>query len=151
MKIRKFYEKDAQAVCNIIRRNDLEISSKFYPIEVIESWLIEMTPEIIQKKARDRICFVSEEDGIITGHISYFEGEIKKLHVLPEFHKKGIGKKLIERLEITLPKNTSKIVVNSSIYAEPFYKSCGFNKIRDEWEEIGNTKYKFIYMEKQIK
>jgi GNAT superfamily N-acetyltransferase len=151
MIIRKFEAKDAIGVCDLIKRNDLEISSEFYPKEVITSWLIEITPEIILRKSKQRACFIAEEDRRIIGHISLYEEEIKKLHVLPEFHRKGVGKGLVERVEETARHISQvRLIVYSSIYAEPFYESCGFKSIRDEWREIDSIKWRLIYMEKEL-
>mgnify|MGYP001597092953 CR=1 FL=1 len=134
------------------QRNDLEISSRFYPKEVIKDWLIEMTPEIILEKSKQRICFVAEENGIIIGHISLYNNEIKKLHVLPEFHGKSIGKQLLQEIEKVAKSNRlTKLIVLSSVYAEPFYKKCGFKNIRDDWQKVGDINYKLIRMEKKIK
>lgn len=50
-------------------------------------------------------------------HISLF-------FVLPEYHKKGIGKALFEYAVNDCP--SAEMTVNSSTYAIPFYQSLGF-------------------------
>ena len=153
MRIRKFQDKDAKEVCNLIKRNDLEVASKFYPKEVIDNWLHQgMTPEIILKKSRERICFIAEEDKKVIGYISLLENEIKKCFVLPEFQKKGIGRKLIDEIEKTARlHHLNKLIVQSNFYAESFYNKSGFKRIKDIWEKVGDVKFKLVYMEKELK
>jgi len=153
IEIRNFEPKDATTVCNLIRINDLEIASQSYPKGVITYWDKDLTPDKILEKSRQRICFVAEQDKKVVGYISFLEREIKKLFVLPELHRRGIGRELISKIdEVAKEKSLDKLIVYSTIYGEPFYQSCGFNKIRDSWQETGNKiKYKLIYMEKKLK
>lgn len=151
MEIRKFKDSDSEGICNLIKRNNLEITSKFYPKEVINNWLLKITPKKILKKSKKRVCFVAEQNRQIISYISLAGNEIKKLFVLPEFHRKGIGKKLMKKIEkVGKENNIDYLIVDSTLYAEPFYKSCGFKKIRNNWQKIGNTKFKFIHMRKEL-
>lgn len=152
MKIREFRESDAEEVCNIVRRNDLEVSSRFYSEEVIKNWESELTPEAILEKSRGRTCFVAEEECGIEGYISLSGDEIKKLFVLPESHGKGIGRKLLDETEKKARRiDLDKLTVYSSIYAQPFYERCGFEKMHDNWSETNGFQFRTIYMEKQLK
>jgi N-acetylglutamate synthase-like GNAT family acetyltransferase len=130
-KIRKFQNKDAREVCEIIRRCDKEISSKDYSKKIIDWWISKTTPERILKNSKNRFCIVAISEEKVVGYASLEKNEIKKLHVNPNFHKQGIGKKLISEIENFSIKNKfDKIVVESTIYAEKFYKKCGFKKIK---------------------
>ena len=46
-------------------------------------------------------------------------------------HKKGVGRKLIEKIEKTAKKRKiKKLIVHSTPYAEEFYKRCGYKRIK---------------------
>jgi N-acetylglutamate synthase-like GNAT family acetyltransferase len=132
MKIRKFKNEDAKEVCNIIKRNDKEISSKDYPKLIIDSWIKNLTLDYIIKKSEKRICFVAILDNKVIGYVSLDNNEIKKLFVNPDYHKLGIGRKLMLKIEnISKKNNLNKLFLKSSIYAENFYKKVGFEKLME--------------------
>jgi ribosomal protein S18 acetylase RimI-like enzyme len=152
MKIRDFQDSDAEQVCEIIRRCDKEISSRDYPPEIIEWRVSKLKPEYIIAKSKNKKCLVAVLNKKVVGYISLDNDEIKKLHVNPEYHHMGIGKKLLQEIEKFAVKNKiSKLVVESSIYAEKFYEKFGFKKIEIRDCEYKGTKFKLIFMEKKLK
>ena len=151
MKIRKFKNTDAKEVCEIIERCDKKIASKDYSKKVIDLWISKLNPNYIIKKSRGRICFVAILEKKVVGYISFDNNEIKKLHVNPNYHNLGIGKKLIGAVENYAHKNKiKKIIVKSSIYAEKFYEKCSFRKIKVIFDGTKNVKFKLILMEKEL-
>src|SRR3989344_570399 len=149
---RKFKSSDAKKVYNLIKEDDLKIAIKFYPKKVVMARLKGQSPENILKKSLKRICFVAEKKNKIMGYISLSGNEIKKLFVLPKFHKKGIGRKLLNKIEdVAKKKNMKKLVLYSNYYTEDFYKKCGFKRIKVVWEKAEGIKYKQICMEKRVK
>src|SRR3989344_202134 len=113
--IRRFKNSDAKKVYNLIKENDLKISIKFYPKKVVMARLKKQNPENILKKSLERICFVAEEKNKIIGYISLSGNEVKKLFVLPKYHKKGIGRKLLKIIEdVAKKKNIKKLVLYSN-------------------------------------
>ena len=152
MKIRKFKKSDANEAAKLIIKNDLEVAVKFYPKKVVSARLKEITPAKILKKSVKRICFVAEENKKIIGYISLSGNEIKKCFVLPKYHKRGIGRKLVFKIEkIAKIKGIKKLVLYSNFYTEKFYKKCGFKRLKIIWENVGDLKFKQIYMEKKLK
>lgn len=150
-KIRKFQNKDAKQVADLIRRNDLEVTSLYYPKEVIELWVDELTPEYIIKKSKNRQCYVATDNKKIIGYVSFDGSEIKKLFVNPDYHKKGIGRMLINKIEdFAKAKKIKKLKLDSNLYAEKFYKHVGFKKIKNKYRKVGDKKIKMIYMEKKL-
>lgn len=152
MKIRKFYDNDAKEVAELIRRNDKEISSLSYPKEVIELWDKQLSPKYIIKISEGRMCYVMVDKTNIIGYVSIEGNKIKKLFVNPDYHKKGIGSKLLNKVEnIAKKNNLNLLIVDSNIHAERFYVKKGFKKIKNKFSKVGNQKIKLIYMEKILK
>jgi GNAT superfamily N-acetyltransferase len=152
MKTRKFREEDAKEVCDLIKRNDREVTSKDYPKKVIEMWIKEMDSAHILKKSKGRICYVALVGSEVVGYISFKKNEIMKLFVNPDLHGQGIGKKLIEKIEnYSTRSGLRKLTVRSNIGSERFYEKCGFKRIKSVYEISGPNKIKEIYMEKKLK
>ena len=151
MKIRKFQYKDAKEVCEIIKRCDTEIASKDYPKKIIEWWISKTTPERILKNSKIRECFVAVDGKKVVGYEDLEKNEMKRLHITPEFQRKGIGTKLINKIEkFAIKKKIPKLILESTINAEKFYNKCGFKKIEIKNCEYDGEKFKLILMEKEL-
>lgn len=152
MRIRKFKEKDARRVYEIISRCDKEITSKYYSSSLIDALVKSFDEKKLIKNNRGRICFVVIKGRKVVGHISFEGNEIKKLHVDPDFIGKGIGKKLLKKiLKYSKKKGMKKIIVKSTILAEDFYSKFGFMRKKIVYEDILGEKFKLILMEKKLK
>lgn len=70
---------------------------------------------------------------ILTGVVSLFiDGEnaqFRKLAILPEFQKQGLGLKLMEYLiDFCRIQNVKRLFCNARVSAIPFYKKLGFEQ-----------------------
>lgn len=67
------------------------------------------------------VCVVTDEgDGVV---------EIKNLAVVPEYHRKGYGKAMVEFISSTYSDFTSlRVGTGDSPMTIPFYESCGFKQ-----------------------
>jgi GNAT superfamily N-acetyltransferase len=74
-------------------------------------------------------------------HISLF-------FINPDYHHKGIGRKLFNRAYAD--QIVEKITVNSSSYAVGFYESLGFSKTAEEQETDGLRYTPMIKMQNQL-
>ena len=152
MRIRKFKKEDAVKVSRLICKTQREILSKYYPKKVIESFCSWSKPSDILKKSKKRDYYVAVEKGKVLGVNGIEKSMIKTMFVNPKYHKKGIGKKLIENIEnVARKRKIKKLKVGSTTFAEKFYKKCGYKRIKkDKWEHNG-VKFNVIVMEKSIK
>ena len=134
MNIRRFEEKDAEAVSKLIGRNFVEINSKDYPLEEMKEKALLFSPDKVKERARKGHMYViCDNDSIVaTGTISDFWGSATEsilltIFVLPEYHGIGIGRKLIETLEKDeLFLRAERTEVCASITACGFYEKCGY-------------------------
>lgn len=134
MIIRKFKDKDAEQISALIGRNFVEINSKDYPLEEMIKKSKEFSPDKVRNRAANGHMYVAcEGDTIIgTGTISDFWGNptesiLLTIFVLPEYHGRGIGRKIIDTLEKDeYFTRANRIEVCASITATGFYKKCGY-------------------------
>lgn len=135
MLIRRFEEKDAEEISALIGRNFIEVNSKDYPLEKMREKARVFSAEKIKERATNGHMYVVLEDNIIvgTGTISDFWGSTTEsilltIFVLPEYHGRGIGRKIIETLEgDKLFLRAERTEVCASITACGFYEKCGYN------------------------
>lgn len=134
MNIRRFEEKDAQSVSVLIGRNFIEINSRDYPLKEMEEKALLFSPDKVKERAEKGHMYVICDNEIIvaTGTISDFWGSTTEsilltIFVLPEYHGRGIGKKIVETLEKDeLFLRASRTEVCASITACGFYEKCGY-------------------------
>ncbi|MGN0465420.1 MAG: GNAT family N-acetyltransferase [Lachnospiraceae bacterium] len=135
IKIRRFEEKDANEVRNIIVRNFLEVNSKDYGTTAMEQLASYYdVPKVINIASYAHMYIFEWEDKIVgVGAISSFWGSetesiLLTIFVLPEFHGRGIGRKIIETLEKDeLFIRANRVEIPASITATEFYRKFGYD------------------------
>ena len=135
VKSRRFKKEDAKEVRNLIVRNFLEINSKDYGLSAMETLAKVYDEEKVLNVASYAHMYVFEfEEKIVgTGSISSFWGSETEsillcIFVLPEFHGKGIGRKIINTLEADeFYVRASRIEIPASITATEFYRKFGYD------------------------
>lgn len=135
MKIRKFEEKDAKEVSDLIRKTLVITSSKDYSKTYIENLSKSQSPEVLIDFAKDNNFYLGEERRkiIACGGIgSYKEREdeacLYKIFIDPDYQKLGYGKEMMQVLEKDpYYQRAKRIEVPASITALNFYLKLGYN------------------------
>jgi len=104
----------------------------FYTERQIQAWLEGRSPEGYYEGINNGEMYVAEDDGKIIGFGHAIPGEVIAIFVDPTFHKKGMGKRLLDYGLHIASQNHKKIKIESTINAESFYKKYGFVKIKDD-------------------
>jgi len=134
MHIRRFLPQDAPAIAALIGRNFLEVNSKDYPMEKMMADAKEYNAEKVSFVASYAHMYVvcDGETVVGTGSISSFWGSLTEsilltIFVLPEYHGRGIGRRIIETLEQDeLFLRAERIEIPASITACEFYEKMGY-------------------------
>lgn len=85
--------------------------------------------KIKKQFSESKIFFVATENSKIIGMIRGKKNRFVNLFVSGKCHKKGVGKKLIDKYEKEcIKKGSLEIKISSSIYAIPFYEKMGYKK-----------------------
>lgn len=92
------------------------------------------TIEEVKKDFKTKCILVAEADGKITGSVRYIiKGGVcilDRLSVLPEFHRSGIGRKLVAEVEKQSLNKAHKIYLETGLLADnliKFYTKLGFS------------------------
>ena len=132
--IRRFKESDAKEVVNVIKRASLEVNIKDYKTEDMDKLVKKITEEFVTKRATAfHMYVVTEEEKVIgVGAVgpywdSLTESSLFNIFILPEYQKKGLGTKLVKKLENDeYYKRADRIEIASSITALEFYRHLGY-------------------------
>jgi len=147
MNINKFHASQAEAVAALIKRNLLEISSQYYPPAYIASIVRHLSAGMLIENAKVEHIFVAQKKGKVvgTGTLSNFGSDEEPsyygtaIFIIPELHRRGIGKEIMRKLEEKAVKlGANKLTVRAAINARGFYEKLGYtyqNGITVEDEE----------------
>lgn len=148
MRIRKIKKEDAVEVSNIIRRCLREVNSKDYPKKAITGLCNFFTPDLIIKNMGDRTMYVAVEEGNVIGTASLKGDKVFTVFVNPDYHGRGVGSKLMDKVEELARDKKYKILkVPSGLSSLDFYRHRGYKEVRRVHSaDHGDT----IEMEKKI-
>ena len=135
MRIRRFTENDAENVSAMIIRTERITNSKDYSEEAINALEKRAQPShILERAGWTHFYVVEEKDTIIgCGAIGPYwgsetESSLFNIFVLPEYQGKGIGRKIVETLELDeYYLRANRIEVAASITAVNFYRKLGYD------------------------
>ncbi|MBR0266350.1 MAG: GNAT family N-acetyltransferase [Clostridia bacterium] len=135
MIVRKFEEKDAEAVSQLIRTT-IEISNrKDYPGELMDELIRSETPEhVLGRAAWTHMYVIQDGEKIVgCGAIGPYwgkedESSLFTIFVLPEYQGRGVGRKIMETLEADeYFLRARRIEIPASITGVPFYLRMGYH------------------------
>ena len=133
MNIRKFQNQDAKEVSNLIATTLRTTNIKDYSSDYIEKDVKVLQPQNILERAKwTHFYVVCDNDKIIgCGAIGPYwdkedESSLFTIFVLPEYQGKGVGRKIIQTLELDeYFLRARRIEIPASITGTPFYrKTC---------------------------
>ena len=135
MHIRRFQEADAEAVSALLAVTLRTTNIKDYSSEYIENVIKTHQPQDILKRASwTHFYVVCDKEKIVgCGAIGPYWGKTDEsslftIFVLPEYQRKGIGRKIIKTLEQDeYFLRAKRIEVPASITATPFYLKMGYD------------------------
>ena len=131
MIIRKLKKEDAKEVSKIIRRCLKEVNYKDYSKKTITSLCNFFTPSLIIKNLKDRTIFVAVENDKVIGTASLKGDKVFTVFINPDVHGKGVGSRLMDKVEDLAKKKGYKIIkVPSGLTSLGFYKKRGYKKIK---------------------
>ena len=132
MKIRRFTKTDAKAASQLIKECYLKLDIGGHTKKGIELQIFGNSVENLIKRSESIKYFVATDNSKVVGICGHDAQKIHTLFVDIHFHRRGIGKKLLETvLRDVQTERLKNIATWSTLYAENFYRSFGFNKVKE--------------------
>ena len=128
----------AYTIWNVAYKDILSKEQLAYMLDTMHS--IESLTKLIED---DHHFIIPYEDGVAKGYACYKihpgKARIEKIYVLPDQHKKGIGKLLMDHIieKVSPHVNIIELNVNRLNKAVDFYKRMGFEIIKEVDIPIG--------------
>jgi GNAT superfamily N-acetyltransferase len=129
MQIRDFRKEDAADVSLLIKECYQKLDIGGHTARGLQIQIGANSPENLITRSEKIKYYVAIDDNRVIGICGYDKEKIYTLFVNIRFHKTGIGKRLlIKVLDKAREDGLKSITVWSTIYAEEFYRSFGFQK-----------------------
>jgi N-acetylglutamate synthase-like GNAT family acetyltransferase len=128
--IRRAREEDADAVGRVHRSSIRELCRGHYTAEQIAAWSPPRPPGHYEKAIREKEFYVAEEGGRVVGFgaLNVGSGEVEAVYVGPEAVGRGVGMKLLRKVEERARAAGLKgLRVDASLNAVGFYERAGYS------------------------
>ncbi|MFA6250912.1 MAG: GNAT family N-acetyltransferase [Candidatus Shapirobacteria bacterium] len=160
--IRRTKEEDAKAISLAFKNAYLPLfEAQKLSRETIRQIYCQNNPKEIAIRIRENYFFIAEDTkksklvgviGLRKDEGSQIYNRISTFFVIKEYQSTGVGSMLYKKLySLVIKLNVNKLVVSSSLLAEPIYSHWGFKRIKIITKNYPNgDKYKNVWMEKVI-
>jgi len=151
MQIRDFKKEDAAPASSLIRECFEKLDICGHTPKGIELQIAGNSPENLVKRAETTKYFVTVAHDEVVGIGGYDRQKIHTLFVDVSHHRKGIGKKLLDTILREAKKEGIKSLSTwSTMFAEPFYASAGFQRVGEISLPPGKKDIVLIEMVKKL-
>lgn len=127
--IRRAKPEDNDSIGRIHLRAIREICASHYAPEEIEAWAKPRRPDHYVEYIRSNEFYVAEENGNVIGFgaLNQASGEIEAVYIAPEVARRGIGQRILGKLEERARDlGLKSLSLNSSLNAVAFYRHSGY-------------------------
>ena len=134
MQIRALKPNDIEATSLLIKRTFSEFNRTEGSAEAVARYIEAYNPTGKQDELKRRfggtpICYVAIENQSVFGVVRGVPGRLINLFVDGQYHRRGIGKKLLLRFESDCRKrNVQMVKINASLFGIRFYEANGYKK-----------------------
>ena len=155
IKIRKYYEQDAQDLAHIYYNTIHKVNIKDYTPEQVNAWAPADSIEDYsgwKEKLGKVKPFVAEIDGITVGFAEFEEnGHIDCFYVHHQCQNMGIGSNLMNAIfDKAEQQKINRIYAEVSITAKPFFEAKGFTTVKEQIVDLRGQKLTNFVMEKLL-
>ncbi len=152
MLIRIATKKDARRISYLIRNNTEKVTENNYTQEQIKTWKKANTTKAVENNMKKRVIFCAFQNNKLIGTIGLQEKEVVGLYVNHAKRKLGIGRKLLQHLELYAQSiQLKELVLTSTRSAKRFYKNNGYKVIKSVIVKVNETEFKETEMKKILK
>ena len=130
MKIRKASDADKENISKLHILSIKRLCGKHYTHEQLNAWTSVLTPSVYEQALKEKAFLVANDSqqnlmglGILDAH----SAEISAIYIHPDAVGKGVGTKLLYKLEeIARNSNVAKVTLHSTLNAKGFYQKHGY-------------------------
>ena len=121
---------DTEELFQVTMKSIETLCAKDYTSEQLQCLLANKSERFRQGIKLGETIFVAELEGKIIGYSSLLSKSIGAMFVLPEYARRGVGKKLLATIEKeAIARNRKVLTAIASLTGVPFYQACGYRRL----------------------
>lgn len=133
--------KDIDKIKDICDKTISTIYPLYYPKGAVDFFINHHSKNNILKDIENNRVYIIKDSSEIVGTVTIIDNEINRLFVLPQYHKKGFGKRLIVFAEDYIFKRYDFIMLDASLPSKSLYLKIGYKEIEYNKIETDNGDY----------
>ncbi len=129
VEIRRATLRDKEAIYQVHKRAVEEACRTSYSPAEIAAWSDFLRPDLYTEVIRSQEFIVARNDKAVVGfgQLDVTRGHVEAVYVRPDYHRRGIGSRILLHLEKVARKaGRATLTLCSTLNALPFYKHAGF-------------------------
>ncbi|RMM83084.1 GCN5-related N-acetyltransferase [Pseudomonas coronafaciens pv. striafaciens] len=131
---------EAEAISRVVLAALHTSNARDYSADVIERVAQSFSASALCALMRQRQMFVAVAGAMIVGTASLDGHAVRSVFVDPDWHRRGVGRLLMEQIErVARGAGEERLVVPSSVTAQGFYAALGFKVVREHIEDEERT------------
>ena len=152
MRLRIYEIADTEEIMKLFYDTVHEVNIHDYTQEQVAAWApANMDIEVWIKSLGSKFTYVAEQEKIIGFGELEANGHIDRFYCHKDFQRKGVGKKILEQIELKANSlGLKKLFTEASITAKPFFESQNFIVVKQQEVERRGQKLINFVMEKLI-
>jgi len=155
VELRRATLRDKKAIYEVHKRAVEEACRTSYSPAQIAAWSDFLRPEAYTEVIRSREFIVAREEKAVIGfgQLDMTRGHVEAVYVLPAYHRRGIGSRIVTHLEnVARQAGHRKLTLCSTLNALPFYQHAGFLEVGPAERDLPDgTLLACVDMEKSLK
>lgn len=151
--IRNYMESDSIELLDLFNTTIRHVNKLDYNSEQLNAWApIDRNLDEWHKSFEGSVTLVAILDSSIAGFCDFRkDGYINRFYVSSNYIRKGIGQALYKEVESSITNlNLSKITVDASITARPFFEKMGFGVFQEQKINLREVEFKNYKMLKKL-
>lgn len=151
--IRLATERDAEAMARLFYETVHTINVRDYTPEQVQAWApAPRTGEEMRRRQQDKRVWVAEDGARLIGFIELdADGHIDCMYCHKDYQGRGVGSQLLSELESHAAQaGLTRLYVEASITARPFFERRGFHLIREQQVERQSVRLTNFVMERSL-
>ena len=151
MKVRLFYQQDADQIAHLFHETVREINIRDYSTNQVKAW----APDNIYFRDWAEVCsnrftYVADKEGVIVGFGELeSDGHIDCFYCHKDYQRCGIGSQIYQAIEAkALALGLNRLFTEASITAKPFFQRMGFSVVKEQQVKCRGENFINYAMEK---
>lgn len=143
---------DGPRIQNVHVTSIRELGTSHYTPEQVDAWADADRSDYPIEESDQHVVVAEDGDTLVGfGGLDLDGAKVWAVYVHPQYARRGVGSRLLERLESTAEQQFDELSLWASMNAVPFYRARGYDPLEQVTHQAGDQTLDCVEMRKQIR